>query len=90
MNLLPRKLSQILSSSSKSHLSQREYWLRKWYLQEMQDIGLRHTSVIAMAQQQGRRVVVVTMEQIKAVQTTDDFAALLRDEFLRVVGSDGF
>jgi hypothetical protein len=30
------------------------------------------------------------MEQIKAVQTTDDFAALLRDEFLRVVGSDGF
>lgn len=45
---------------------------------------------IAMAQQQGRRVVVITMEQIKAVRTTDDFAALLRDEFLRVVGSDGF
>jgi hypothetical protein len=45
---------------------------------------------IAMAQQQGRRVIVITMEQIKAVQTTDDFAALLRDEFLRVVGSGGF
>jgi hypothetical protein len=44
---------------------------------------------IAMAQQRGRRVVVITMEQIKTVHTTDDFAALLRDEFLRVVGSHG-
>src|ERR1700733_3619349 len=39
---------------------------------------------IAMAQQQGRRVVVITMEQIKAVQTTEDFEALLRDEFMKV------
>jgi hypothetical protein len=45
---------------------------------------------IAMAQQQGRRVVVIIMDQIKAVQTTDDFEALLRDEFMKVVGSDGF
>ena len=45
---------------------------------------------IAMAQQQGRRVIVITMEQIKAVQTTEDFEALLRDEFMKVVGSDGF
>jgi hypothetical protein len=43
-----------------------------------------------MAQQQGRRVVVITLEQIKAVDTTDDFADLLRDEFLRVVGAAGF
>ena len=45
---------------------------------------------IAMAQQQGRRVIVITMDQIKAVQTTEDFEALLRDEFMKVVGSDGF
>lgn len=45
---------------------------------------------ITMAQQQGRRVVVITMEQIKAVQATEDFEALLRDELMRVVGSDGF
>jgi hypothetical protein len=45
---------------------------------------------IAMAQQQGRRVVVITMDQIRAVETTEDFEALLRDEFMKVVGSDGF
>lgn len=45
---------------------------------------------IAMAQQKGRRVVVITMDQIKEIQTTDDFSALLRDEFLRVVGAAGF
>jgi hypothetical protein len=43
-----------------------------------------------MAQQQGSRVVVITMEQIKAVQTTEDFEALLRDEFIKIVGSHGF
>jgi hypothetical protein len=30
------------------------------------------------------------IQQIKAVQTTDDFEALLRAEFMKVVGSDGF
>jgi hypothetical protein len=45
---------------------------------------------IAMAQQDGRRVIVITMDQLKDVQSTDDFEELLRDSFLEIVGTGAF
>jgi hypothetical protein len=45
---------------------------------------------IAMAQSRGHRIIVVTLEQLRNVQTTDDLEILLRDRFLKVVGSGDF
>lgn len=45
---------------------------------------------IAMAQQRGHRVIVITMDQLKTLQNTDDFEYLLRDSFLKVVNSGPF
>jgi hypothetical protein len=42
---------------------------------------------IAMEQAQGRRIVVVTMDDLLQVTNTGDFENLLRDQYLRVVAS---
>lgn len=45
---------------------------------------------IAIAQSKGRRVLVITMEDLKNIKTTEDFEELLVESFLRAVGSGKF
>ena len=45
---------------------------------------------IAMAQELGRRVLVITLAQIAKVRTTDEFEDLLCESLLAVFASGGF
>lgn len=56
---------------------------------DQQDLMSAHHA-IAMAQQGGRRVLVVTMEQLRKIRTTEDFEDVLCDCILTVFASGGF
>ncbi len=45
---------------------------------------------IAIAQSKGHRVLILTLEDLKAVKTTGDFESLLINKFLEAVGSGKF
>lgn len=45
---------------------------------------------IAIAQSKGHRVLVITLESLRNVETTEDFEQLLNESFLQAVGSGRF
>jgi Restriction endonuclease len=45
---------------------------------------------IAISQSKGHRILVITMEDLKGLKTTEDFEQLLNTSFLRAVGSGEF
>jgi hypothetical protein len=45
---------------------------------------------ISIAQAKGHRILVITLEDLRNVRTTDDFEGLLTDSFLRAVGGGRF
>jgi len=45
---------------------------------------------IAIAQSKGHRVIVITLDELRSLKTSGDFEALLRDGFLKLVGSGAF
>lgn len=50
------------------------------------DLASAH-HIIEMHQSMGRRIVVVTLDSLRKVTTTDDFEVLLRDRLLNTVGA---
>ncbi|KIE25718.1 hypothetical protein LK08_17705 [Streptomyces sp. MUSC 125] len=53
------------------------------------DLASAH-HIIEVHQSKGRRIVVVTLDSLRKVKTTDDFETLLRDRLLNTVGASHF